>query len=188
MGWLADETGLERNPANYTALTPLSHLARAARVYADRTAVVWKDHRVSWAREAERVSRLASGLRARGIRPGDVVATLMPNVPAQVDAHWGVPACGAVLNTINTRLDAGTVAYIFGHAGAKLVLVDTALIPLAEEALGKLEGERPGLIECVDQGFTATGRHPTYDALLAAGDPDFVWEMPEDEWESISIN
>jgi fatty-acyl-CoA synthase len=189
MGWLADETGLEKTPANYVPLTPLSHLARAARIFPDRTAVVWKDHRVTYAQQAERTSRLASALAARGIRPGDVVATLLPNIPAQVDAHWGVPAAGAVLNTINTRLDVGTVAYIFGHAGARIVLVDTALIPLAEAAVAaQAEGTPPAIIECVDQGFTATGRHPTYDDLLASGDPGADWVMPGDEWESIAIN
>ncbi len=188
MGWLADESGLEKNAANFVPLTPLSHLARAARVFPDRLAVVWKDHRVTWAEQARRTSRLASALAARGIRPGDVVATLLPNVPAQVDAHWGVPACGAVLNTINTRLDPATVAYIFGHAGARLVLVDSALIPLAEAALEQMDAARPGLVECVDQGFTATGRHPTYDDLLGSGDPQAAWVMPGDEWESIAIN
>jgi fatty-acyl-CoA synthase len=188
MGWLADETGLDKNAANFVPLTPLSHLARAAKVFPTRTAVVWKAERWSYAALAARVSRLASALVARGIRPGDVVATLLPNIPAQVEAHWGVPACGAVLNTINTRLDVATVAYIFGHAGAKIVLVDAALVPLAEAALAAMDAPAPLLIEVVDQGFTASGRHPTYEALLAEGDPGFAWMMPGDEWESIAIN
>lgn len=188
MGWLADETGLEKCAANYVPLTPLSHLKRAADVFANRTALVWKSTRLSYAEYAERVSRLASGLHRRGVRPGDVVATLLPNIPAQAEAHFAVPACGAVLNTINTRLDADTVAYIFGHAGARIVLVDSALVALAEDAIRRMEGPAPQIVEVVDHGFSASGHYLTYDDLLAEGDPDFAWVMPEDEWESIAIN
>ena len=124
MGWLPDETGLDRCAANHVPLTPLSHLQRAADVFANREALVYRARRWSYAQYHARVSRLASALVGRGIRPGDVVATLLPNIPAQVEAHFGVPAAGAVLNTINVRLDTDTVAYIFGHGGAKLVLVD----------------------------------------------------------------
>ena len=188
MGWLADETGLEKTAANFAPLTPLSHLRRAADVFAARTAVVWKSTRLSYADYAARVSQLASALAQRGIRPGDVVATLLPNIPAQAEAHFGVPACGAVLNTINIRLDADTVAYIFGHAGAKIVLCDSAFLPLAQEALRRMEGPAPEIIEVVDHGFTPSGAYLTYEALLATGDPGFAWVMPEDEWESIAIN
>ncbi|MFN3844864.1 MAG: AMP-binding protein [Paracoccaceae bacterium] len=188
MGWLADETGLEKTPANFVPLTPLSHLRRAAIIFADRTAVVWKSTRLSYADYARRVSRLASGLQHRGIAPGDVVATLLPNIPPQAEAHFGVPACGAVLNTINTRLDADTVAYIFGHAGAKIVLCDTAFLPLAEESIRRMDGPAPQIIEVVDEGFTASGHYLTYEALLDQGDPDFAWTLPEDEWESIALN
>lgn len=188
MGWLADETGLEKCAANFVALTPLSHLRRAADVFADRTAVVWKSTRLTYADYARRVSRLASALVARGIQPGDVVATLLPNIPAQAEAHFGVPACGAVLNTINTRLDVDTVAYILGHAGAKIVLVDSTLVTLAEEAIARMEGDGPAIVEVVDEGFAPSGRHVTYDVLLAAGDPQFAWVMPQDEWESLAIN
>lgn len=188
MGWLADETGLEKCAANYTPLTPLSFLRRAADIHADRTAVVWRSTRLSYRQYAEAVSRLASGLARRGIAAGDVVATLLPNIPAQAIAHFGVPAAGAVLNTINTRLDADTVAYIFGHAGAKIVLCDTALLPLAEEAIRRMDGPAPQIVEVVDEGFTASGHYLTYDALLGEGDPDAGWVMPEDEWESIAIN
>jgi len=188
MGWLADETGLGKCAANHVPLTPLSHLRRAAQVFAGRTAVVWKDTRLTYAGYAARVTLLASALQRRGILPGDVVATLLPNIPAQAEAHFGVPACGAVLNTINTRLDADTVAYIFGHAGAKMVLCDTALLPLAEEAIRRLAGPAPQIVEVVDHGFAASGHYLTHDDLLAEGDPGFSWIMPEDEWESIAIN
>ncbi len=188
MGWLADETGLGKTAANFVALTPLSHLKRAADIFAHRTALVWKTTRLSYADYAARVSQLASALTARGILPGDVVATLLPNIPAQAEAHFGVPACGAVLNTINTRLDADTVAYIFGHAGAKIVLCDTALLPLAQEAIRRMDGAAPEIIEVVDHGFTASGAYLTYEEMLAKGDPTAAWIMPEDEWESIAIN
>jgi fatty-acyl-CoA synthase len=190
MGWLADEGGLDKTPANYVPLTPLSHLKRAADVHADRTALVWRSNRVSYAEYATRVSRFASALVRRGINPGDVVATLLPNLPAQAEAHFGVPACGAVLNTINTRLDADTVGYIFGHAGARIVLVDSALVPLAEAAIKKMEGLAPQIIEVADHesGHTPSGHYLEYEAFLAEGDPDFPWIMPQDEWESLAIN
>ncbi|WP_435257957.1 AMP-binding protein [Thioclava sp. FR2] len=188
MGWLADETGLEKCAANHVPLTPLSHLRRAADIFATKTAIVWKSTRLTYAEYGQRVSCLASALQRRGIQPGDVVATLLPNIPAQAEAHFGVPACGAVLNTINTRLDADTVAYIFGHAGAKIVLVDAALISLAEEAIRRMGGPAPQIVEVVDHGFSASGHNLTYDALIAEGDPNFSWILPEDEWESIAIN
>jgi fatty-acyl-CoA synthase len=190
MGWLADESGLDKTPANYVPLTPLSHLKRAADVHADRTALVWRSSRVSYAEYAARVSRFASALVRRGINPGDVVATLLPNLPAQAEAHFGVPACGAVLNTINTRLDADTVGYIFGHAGARIVLVDSALVPLAEAAIKAMEGLAPQIIEVTDResGHTPSGHYLEYEAFLAEGDPDFAWIMPQDEWESLAIN
>jgi fatty-acyl-CoA synthase len=188
MGWLPDETGLEKCDANFVALTPLSHLRRAADVFAGRTAIVWKSTRLSYAGYAARVTLLASALSQRGIKPGDVVATLLPNIPAQAEAHFAVPACGAVLNTINTRLDADTVAYCFTHAGAKILLCDTAFLPLAEEAIRRMEGPAPQIVEVVDHGFTASGHYLTYEALLATGDPGFQWLMPADEWESLAIN
>ena len=188
MGWLADETGLGKTAANFVALTPLSHLKRAADIFAHRTAIVWKTTRLSYADYAARVSQLASALTARGIMPGDVVATLLPNIPAQAEAHFGVPACGAVLNTINIRLDADTVAYIFGHAGAKIVLCDTAFLPLAQEAIRRMDAAAPEIIEVVDHGFTASGAYLTYEELLTKGDPQAAWVMPEDEWESIALN
>ncbi|MDQ2064791.1 AMP-binding protein [Xinfangfangia sp. CPCC 101601] len=188
MGWLSDEAGLEKCAANFVPLTPLSHLRRAAEIFAHRTALVWKTTRLNYADYATRVTQLASALAARGVAPGDVVATLLPNIPAQAEAHFGVPACGAVLNTINIRLDADTVAYCFDHAGAKLVLCDTAFLALAEAAIARMEGPAPQIIEVTDHGFTASGRYLGYEDLLAEGRPDFDWLMPEDEWESLAIN
>ncbi len=190
MGWMADESGLDKCAANFVPLTPLSHLRRAAQVFANRTAVICGSHTATYSEYYDRVTRLASGLVALGVQPGDVVATVIPNVTAQIEASFGVPACGAVLNTINTRLDADTVAYIFDHGGAKVVLVDTQFLPVVEDALARMDGPAPTLIECpdVDAGFPATGRHQTYDALLASGSADFDWIMPQDEWESLSLN
>ena len=189
MGRMADETGLDRRAANFVPLTPLSHLNRALRVFPDREAVVHGDHRVTYREYHGRVTRLASALAARGIEPGDVVATLLPNVPAQVEASFGVPACGGVLNTINTRLDVDTVAYILGHGGAKAVLCDSALVPMLEEAVAGLDAP-PTVIEVPDpqNGIEATGRHETYEDALAGADPAFDWIMPEDEWESLALN
>ncbi|MEM7631560.1 MAG: AMP-binding protein [Pseudomonadota bacterium] len=190
MGWMADETGLGKTPANYVPLTPLSHLRRASHVFANSTAVIYGNHRVTYAQYYERCTRLASALAAMGVAPGDVVATLIPNLPAQAEAHFGVPACGAVLNTINTRLDVDTVAYIFDHGGAKVVLVDTQFLELAEAAVDRMEEPAPTLIECTDAhaGFPASGRHGTYEDMLAGADPSYAWVMPADEWESLALN
>lgn len=190
MGWMRDESGLERNAANYVPLTPLSGLRRAAVVFAHEDAVVYGTHRKTYAEYADRCTRLASAMAARGVAPGDVVSTLIPNLPAQVEAHFGVPACGGVLNTINTRLDSDTVAYIFEHAEAKVVLVDTQFLPLAEEAIARMYGTGPIVIEVPDDqaGYPASGRYPVYEDMLAHADPDFDWIMPKDEWESISLN
>jgi fatty-acyl-CoA synthase len=191
MGWLADETGLTRCAANHVALTPLSNLARAREIWPEREALVYGARRWNYAEYHARVSRLASALAARGVRPGDVVATILPNLPAQVEAHFGAPACGAVQNAINTRLDVATVAYILGHGGAKIVLVDTAFLPLAEAAIEQMDtAARPEIIEVADPvaGLAATGRYTEYEDLLAGGDPDFAWILPGDEWESIALN
>ncbi|WP_085307841.1 AMP-binding protein [Planktotalea arctica] len=190
MGWMKDETGLDKRAANFRALTPLSHLLRAAKVFPKKNAVVYGDHRVSYAEYHTRCTRLASGLARLGIAPGEVVATMLPNIPAQAEAHFGIPACGGVLNTINTRLDTGTIAYIFAHGEAKAVLVDTQFLPSAEAAIAAMDGDGPLIIEVPDAaaGYPATGRHMSYDALLASGDPDFSWLMPEDEWESLALN
>jgi len=190
MGGVKDETGLGKTPADYVPLTPLAHWRRAARVFGPELAVVYGAHRKTYAAYFDRCTRLASAMAARGIAPGDVVSTILPNIPAQAEAHFGIPACGAVLNTINTRLDLDTVAYIFAHSEARVALVDTQFIELAEAARAQTEGGGPDLIEVPDEqaGFPATGRHPVYEDVLAAADPTFDWVMPEDEWESLSLN
>ncbi|OWU85057.1 acyl-CoA synthetase [Oceanicola sp. 22II-s10i] len=190
MGWLKDETGLERNKANHVPLTPLSNLNRAVGIWPDRLAVVYGPHRKTYRAYHERVTRLASALAKLGVEPGDVVATVIPNLPPQVEAHFGVPACGAVLNAINTRLDVDTVSYILDHGGAKVVLADAQFLPMVVEAVERMEGPAPVIIDVPDlhAGVHAVGDHMTYEELLETGDPDFRWIMPEDEWESIALN
>ncbi len=190
MGWLNDETGLEKTAANHVPLTPLSHLRRAREIFADHPAVVYGSHRKTYAEYHARCTRLASALAGLGVAPGDVVASVIPNLPAQAEAHFGVPACGAILNAINTRLDPGTIAYILSHGGAKVVLVDTAALPLVTQAIAEMDAPAPKLVEVADPqaGYPATGDHLEYEGLLATGDPDFDWIMPGDEWESIALN
>jgi fatty-acyl-CoA synthase len=186
---MRDETGLDRGPANHVALTPLSHLARAARIWPEREAVAYGSRRLSYRALHGRVSRLADGLRRLGVGPGDVVSTLLPNVPAHVELGWGVPAAGAVLNTVNTRLDADTVRYILEHGEARALFVDAALVPLAEAACAELASP-PVLIEVPDAeaGVPASGRHRDYEAVLSGGAADAAWHLPADEWESLALN
>lgn len=190
MGWMADESGLDKNPANYVPLTPLSGLRRAAQVFSSEPAVVYGTHRKTYNAYYDRCTRLASALAGMGVKPGDVVATIIPNLPAQAEAHFGVPACGAVLNTINTRVEPETVAYILDHGRAKVMLVDSQFIPLAERAISQVEGKAPLLIEVPDPqaGHHASGRHPLYEDVLSNARHDFDWIMPKDEWESIALN
>ena len=190
MGWMKDETGLDKTPANYVPLTPLSHLARAAKVFTDREALVYGDMRLTYAQYHARVSQLASALQMAGVAPGDVVATLLPNVPAQAEAHFGVPACGAVLNTINIRLDVDTIAYIFDHGEAKVVLCDSQFLPVCMAAIDAMKGEAPLVVEVPDAqaGVPEIGEQIDYETFLAAGDPTFEWIMPSDEWESLALN
>ncbi|SMX33382.1 AMP-binding protein [Octadecabacter ascidiaceicola] len=190
MGWLRDETGLDKCAANYVPLSPLSHLARAAKVFTNHEALVYGDFRLTYAQYHARVSQLASALQMSGVNPGDVVATLLPNIPAQAEAHFGVPACGAVLNTINIRLDVDTIAYIFDHGEAKVVLCDSQFLPVCMQAIELMEGEAPLVVEVPDTqaGVPEIGEQIDYETFLEAGDPNFEWILPEDEWESISLN
>jgi fatty-acyl-CoA synthase len=190
MAQMADETGLGKCPANYVPLTPLSHLNRALTVFPARTALVYQNRRRTYTQLHDRCTRLGAALVARGIKPGDVVSTICPNIPAIAEAHFGVPLTGAVLNTINTRLDADTIAYIYDHSGSKIALVDTQFLPVALAAKEILNGAGPEIIEVADAGagYPATGNHPEYEAVIASGDPSFPWVMPDDEWDAIALN
>ncbi len=182
------DTDLDRNAANFAALTPLSFLARTAAVHPDRPAIIHGEVRRSWAETYGRCRRLASALAARGIAKGDTVAVMAANVPALLEAHFGVPMIGAVLNAINIRLDAETVAFILEHGGARLLLTDREFSPVIAEALARLDN-RPTVID-IDEGATGGERlgETDYEALLAEGDPDFAWTPPADEWDAISLN
>ena len=190
MGWMQDEVGLGKCAANHVPLTPLSHLQRAARIFAGHEALVYGSTRRTYAQYHARVSLLASALQKAGVASGDVVATLLPNIPAQCEAAFGVPACGAVLNTINIRLDADTIAYIFDHGGAKVVLADSQFLPLTMAAIDLMEGTAPLVIEVpdIEAGVPEIGEQMDYESFLETGDPDFAWIMPEDEWESLALN
>ncbi len=190
MASMADETGLEKGPANHVPLTPLSHLRRARDVFGDREALVYGDLRRSWREFHDRCSRLASAMTSMGVQPGDVVSAVCPNVPAIAEAHFGVPAAGAVLNAINVRLDVNSVAYILDHSGARVVLADTQFLELVEAACELCPSGGPAIVEVADPraGFPASGRHSEYEEVLAAADPHAAWRMPNDEWDAISLN
>src|SRR5689334_23513541 len=180
---------LDQNAANYVPLSPLSFIARSAAVFPDRLAVVHGERRYSWAETYARCRRLASALARRGIGKNDTVALMAPNTPAMYEAHFGVPMCGAVLNTLNTRLDAETIAFMLRHGGARALITDREFSVTIEQALALLE-DRPLVIDIDDPNFDggkALGEI-SYESLLAEGDPEYAWENPVDEWDAISLN
>jgi fatty-acyl-CoA synthase len=190
MAQMANEAGLTKCAANYVSLTPLSHLKRARDVFPNRDALVYGARRHTYTEYHARCSQLASALVKQGIKPGEVVSTICPNIPAIVEANFGVPASGAVLNTINTRLDADTIAYILAHSEAKIVLVDTQFIPVTLDAITTMTTVAPMIVEVADEaaGFPATGDHIEYEDFIKMGDPNQPWHMPDDEWDAISLN
>jgi fatty-acyl-CoA synthase len=180
---------LDKTEANYQPLTPLVFLERAASTFPDHTAIIHGDRRYSYAEFYARSRRLASALAARGIGYGDTVSAMLANTPAMLEAHHGVPMTGAVLHSINTRLDPPVIAFMLDHADAKVLIVDTEFGGLVGEAL-KLARVKPLLIDYRDLecGVEGTRLGTDYEELLAGGDPDFSWEMPSDEWNAISLN
>ncbi|RYI99967.1 MAG: acyl-CoA synthetase, partial [Acetobacteraceae bacterium] len=186
------ETGLDRVAANHQPLTPLLFLERAAATFPDHVAVVHGALRRPYRELRDRCVRLASALAARGIGRGDTVAALLPNIPEMLECHYGVPMAGAVLNTINTRLDADTIGYILTHGEAKVLIVDREFIPVARAALA-VSGATPLVIEVDDPVAPEAARAQTlgaldYEALLAEGDPAHPWALPRDEWDAIALN
>ncbi|MDZ5456944.1 acyl-CoA synthetase [Azohydromonas lata] len=184
------DTGLDKNAANFVALSPLSWLERSAHVYPQRVALVHGALRQTWAQTFERCRRLASALQLRGVGRGDTVAAMLPNVPAMVEAHFGVPAAGAVLNTLNTRLDAESIAFMLQHGEAKVLLTDREFAPVIGKALELLGGPRPLVVE-VEDALAPPGQRLgeiTYEELLAGGDPAAPWQLPADEWDAIALN
>jgi fatty-acyl-CoA synthase len=181
---------LDRNPANFQPLTPLTFLERAAAVFSDHTAIIHGSLRRSYAEFYARARRLASALAKRGIKRGDTVSVLLANTPAMLECHYGVPMAAAVLNTINTRLDAATVAFQLDHAESKVLIADREFSKLAKEALARAKG-KPLVVDYDDPEFTGAGERLgviDYEDFLAAGDADFAWKMPDDEWDAISLN
>ena len=186
----AFDDGLQRCAANHVALSPLTFIERSARVHPDRLAVVYGHRRHTWAQTYERCRRLAGALSAWGVGRGDTVATMLPNVPAMVEAHFGVPMAGAVLNTLNTRLDAATIAFMMRHGNTRVLLTDREHAPVIERALALLGEGRPRVVD-VDDAAAPAGRalgEIEYEAFLAQGDPGFRWQLPSDEWNAIALN
>jgi fatty-acyl-CoA synthase len=182
-----DAPHLGRNAANFTALTPLTFLPRAAAVYPDKLAVIHGATRITYRQFYQRCRRLADALRRRGIGSGDTVAVMAPNVPALLEAHYGVPMAGAVLNALNYRLDARSIAFILAHGEAKLLIADREFTPTIRAALEEFDGSMP-LVEIEDGGAGASLGGTEYEAFLAEGDPGAPWTMPQDEWEAIALN
>ena len=183
------DQGLDRVAANHRALTPLTFLDRAAQVWPDKVAVVHGTGRTTYSELGRRCRRLAGALASRGVGLGDTVAVLAPNVPALLEAHYGVPMTGAVLNAINARLDAATVGFILRHSGAKVFLVDRDCAAVARAAVEGLE-DKPLVIDLADPLGPAEGGigEMTYEAFLASGDPGYAWVWPTDEWQAIGLN
>jgi fatty-acyl-CoA synthase len=181
--------GLDQNPANHVPLTPLGFLDRAALVHPDRVAIVHGELQRTWVQTRERCYRLASALVSRGILPGDTVSIISPNTPAMVEAHFGIPLSGAILNTINHRLDADGIAFILRHSECKLLLVDCEYMAVVTVALERLE-RRPVVINIHDHLATVMvdSEVPDYEALLAEGDAEFEGIWPNTEWQPIALN
>jgi 3-(methylthio)propionyl---CoA ligase len=181
---------LDRNPANFQPLTPLSFLARAAAVYPDQTAIIHGKRTWTYREFFSRARRLASALAKRGIKRGDTVAAVLPNTPAMLEAHYGVPMAGAVLNTINTRLDAAVIAFTLDHGDAKVLIADREFSKVVKDALAACKS-KPLVIDYDDPEFTGAGArlgNLDYEDFLREGFSDFAWLMPRDEWDAISLN
>jgi fatty-acyl-CoA synthase len=181
--------GLDRNEANYTPLTPVSFLAKAAYTYPDRVAVIHGSLRRPWKDVHSRSRQLASALARRGVERGDTVAAMLPNIPAMVELHFGPAMIGAVLNTLNTRLDAETIAFMLDHGEAKVLFTDREFSETIEKALSLCKS-RPVVID-VDDPMHEGGKllgEKEYEAFLAEGDAAFEWTFPPDEWDAISLN
>ncbi len=180
---------LGRNKANHVPLSPLSFIRRAAEVFPERIAVIHGNERRTWKETFLRCRRLSSALVSRGIKKGDTVAVMAPNVPALFEAHFGIPACGAVLNALNVRLDAEIIAFILEHAEARVLITDREFSSVISEALSKIENKP--LVVDIDDPLAQFGDHLgelTYEELLAEGDSTSNWDLPEDEWDAISLN
>jgi fatty-acyl-CoA synthase len=182
------DEGLPQNQANHAPLTPLTFLERAAYVYPDRLSVVHTGQRFTWSQTYARCRRLASALARLGVGKNDTVSVMLPNTPPMVEAHFGVPMCGAVLNSLNTRLDAETIAFMLRHAEAKVLITDREFSPVVGMALSQLK-VKPIVIDVDDPSYIGGRLLGTkdYEAFLETGDPEYRWRSPADEWDAISL-
>jgi len=184
------DTHLDKNPANYQPLTPLSFLERAASVHPERIAVIHGPLKRNYRDLYARARRLASALAQRGVGRGDTVSVMLPNTPAMLECHYGVPMAGAVLNTLNTRLDAKIIAFSLEHSEAKVLITDREFAGTVKAAL-EMSANKPLVIDYDDPEFAGPGERlgtMDYEALVAEGDPDFAWSPPQDEWDAITLN
>ena len=182
--------GLDKNPANYVPLTPLSFIERSAYIYPQRVASIHGARRYTWLEEYERSRRLASALAARGVGAGDTVAVMLNNTPEMFECHFSGPMCGAVLNTLNTRLDAETIAFMLNHGEAKVLIADREYSPMVKKALDEL-GREIFVVDVDDPEYTGPGERLgsiDFEAFIAGGNPDYAWKSPADEWDAISLN
>ncbi len=184
------QLGLDKNAANFVALSPISYIERTAKVYPDQLAVIYGTQRQTWDQTYSRCRQLAHALTGRGIGEGDTVAVMLPNVPAMMEVHFGVPMAGAVLNTLNTRLDAEAIAFMLQHGEAKVLLTDREFSGVVQKALAMLGDKRPFVIEVEDADAPAGQAmgEISYEDFLAQGSPDFEWKLPADEWDAIALN
>jgi 3-(methylthio)propionyl---CoA ligase len=182
--------GLDKTPANYVPLTPLSFLARSAAVYPDHVSTIYEGRKFTWSETYRRCRRFASYLAGRGIGVGDTVAAMLPNIPAMNELHFAVPMTGAVLNALNVRLDAPSIAFQLDHGGAKIILVDPEFSGVIAEALTLMQGPKPFAIDVDDEAFGGGKRigEIEYEAALAQGDEGFVERPPADEWDAIALS
>jgi fatty-acyl-CoA synthase len=181
---------LDRNPANHQPLTPLSFLDRAGTVFPDHTAIVHGRLRRDYRSFYARTKQLASALAKAGIGRGDTVAAMLPNTPAMLEAHYGVPMTGGVLNTLNTRLDPAVIAFCLDHGEAKVLITDREFSAVIKQALS-LAKHKPIVIDYDDPEYTGEGErlgNIDYEDFVASGDPDYAWSMPDDEWDAIALN
>src|SRR5712671_7203498 len=181
------ETNLDRHPSNYVPLSPVSFLTRAASAFADKVAVIDGARSYTYAQLLDRCVRLASALTRLGVKRLDTVSIIASNIPEMIEAHFAVPMLGAVLNPLNTRLDAANIAFSLNHGGAKVLIVDGDYAPLVQQALQQLDQEITVIdINSPDSSAEPIGKH-NYEALIAAADPAFAWPGLADEWQSLCL-
>jgi fatty-acyl-CoA synthase len=184
------DIGLDKTPANFVALTPLSFLARTAGIYPDHVSTVYEGRVFTWAQTYARCRRFASYLVSRNIGQGDTVAAMLPNIPAMNELHFAVPMAGAVLNALNIRLDAASIAFQLDHGGAKIILVDPEFSGVISEALSLMSGPKPFVIDVDDRAFAGGKRigEIEYEDALSRGDEAFIPRLPQDEWDAIALS